>query len=149
MQLQADAGLKNTKNVITRLDTLVEQGFASIAIFNRKEFSFLADNETFNRLKLEVDANANPCLHNAVHKKLDFWLGEWDVYVAGNKTAESFITKSQGGCTLHEDYRTESGFYGEVLITLILKIHYTSKFGSTSLIVSSILLKKMQRMIYW
>lgn len=61
----------------------------------------------------QTDAEkAFPCRYDDKYKPLDFWLGEWDVYVNGQKTATSSITKSEGGCTLHEDYKTLTEFYG-------------------------------------
>lgn len=61
----------------------------------------------------QTDAEkAFPCRYGDEYKRLDFWLGEWDVYVKGKKTATSSITKSEGGCTLHEDYKTLAEFYG-------------------------------------
>ena len=53
-----------------------------------------------------------PCRYAEKYKPLDFWIGEWDVFVKDKKTATSSITKSEGGCTLHEDYKTLSEFYG-------------------------------------
>ena len=58
------------------------------------------------------DEKAFPCRYGDEFKKLDFWLGEWDVYVKDKKTATSSITKSEGDCTLHEDYKTLTKFYG-------------------------------------
>ncbi|MDF1696875.1 MAG: hypothetical protein P1U56_13620 [Saprospiraceae bacterium] len=58
------------------------------------------------------DQKAFPCRYGDEYKKLDFWLGEWDVYVKDKKTATSSITKSEGGCTLHEDYKTLTNFFG-------------------------------------
>ncbi len=58
------------------------------------------------------DEKTFPCLFAEQHKPLDFWIGEWDVSVKDKKTATSSITKSEGGCTLHEDYRTLSEYYG-------------------------------------
>ena len=58
------------------------------------------------------EEKAFPCRFGDEYKRLDFWLGEWDVYVKDKKTATSDITKSEGGCTLHEDYKTLGGFYG-------------------------------------
>ena len=112
MHLRAEAGLKNTDSLIKRLDSLTEQGFAAIQLFSQPEFGYLANNEDFLELKQKVDMSANPCKYGSQYKRLDFWLGAWDVYTNGNKSADSFITKSEGGCTLHEDYRTQSGFFG-------------------------------------
>lgn len=58
------------------------------------------------------DQKAFPCRYGDEYQKLDFWLGSWDVYVKDKMTATSEITKSEGGCTLHEDYKTLSGFFG-------------------------------------
>jgi len=58
------------------------------------------------------DEKAFPCRYGDEYKRLDFWLGEWDVFVKDKMTATSEITKSEGGCTLHEDYKTLNGFYG-------------------------------------
>lgn len=58
------------------------------------------------------DPKAFPCRYGDEYKKLDFWLGEWNVYVKDKKTATSSITKSEGGCTLHEDYKTLTKYYG-------------------------------------
>ncbi len=58
------------------------------------------------------DKKAFPCRYGEEYKPLDFWLGEWDVYVNDKKTGTSSITKSEGGCTLYEDYKTFKGFLG-------------------------------------
>jgi len=57
-------------------------------------------------------AKSFPCLQDEKYRRLDFWFGEWDVYVKGKKTATSKVTKSTGGCTLHEDYRTIGHYSG-------------------------------------
>ena len=58
------------------------------------------------------DAKSFPCRYGDEFKRLDFWLGEWDVFVKDAKIGTSHITKSEGGCTLYEDYKTNSGFFG-------------------------------------
>lgn len=58
------------------------------------------------------DAKAFPCRYGDEFKRLDFWLGEWDVYVKDKKIGTSSIAKSEGGCTLYEDYKTDKGFLG-------------------------------------
>ena len=110
--LIAEAGLQDRQAVLNRLTGLTEEGFAILQVFDRKEFSFLEQDQKFQGLVHKVEINANPCKYKSEHQRLDFWLGEWDVFVGGNKTAVSSITKSEGGCTLHEDYRTQSGFFG-------------------------------------
>lgn len=48
------------------------------------------------------------------HRAFDFWLGEWNVHVAGGKLAGSnSIRREIGGCVLHERYDTGRGYSGE------------------------------------
>ena len=111
--LRAYAGQKQTEKLIAFLDQLAGQGFAAQAFLkNTQEFAYLEDNVDYQKVKTKVDKNSYPCRYGAEYKKLDFWLGEWDVFVSGTKTADSKITKGLSGCTLHEDYRTSQGFYG-------------------------------------
>lgn len=65
-----------------------------------------------NMIAQTDEEKAFPCRYGEEYKRLDFWLGEWDVYVNDKKTANSIISKSEGGCTLHEDYKTQSEYYG-------------------------------------
>ncbi|MEM7573816.1 MAG: DUF6503 family protein [Bacteroidota bacterium] len=55
---------------------------------------------------------STPCVDNPLVQKLDFWLGDWEVYVADTLSAYSKITKAEGNCTLHEDYQTTRGYAG-------------------------------------
>ncbi|WP_299228704.1 hypothetical protein [uncultured Psychroserpens sp.] len=110
--LRMYAGQQKSELVLRQLNEMVSNGFNSMAVLKTEEFDYLNDNKEFENLRSKVDASANPCKYGAEYKKLDFWLGEWDVYVKGKKTADSYITKSEGGCTLHEDYRTLGGYFG-------------------------------------
>ncbi|MEL6141496.1 MAG: DUF6503 family protein [Bacteroidota bacterium] len=56
-----------------------------------------------------------PCFEDEKYSPLDFWLGEWDVYYNDQLIATSSITKSEGGCTLHENYVTARGYTGRSL----------------------------------
>ena len=73
---------------------------------------FIFTSITTTAISQTADEKAFPCRYGEQYKPLDFWLGEWDVYVNDKKTATSSITKSEGGCTLHEDYKTLSNYYG-------------------------------------
>jgi hypothetical protein len=73
---------------------------------------FLLMTMSSNIIAQTDNQKAFPCRYGDEYKKLDFWLGEWDVFVNGAKTATSSITKSEGGCTLHEDYKTLNSYFG-------------------------------------
>ena len=54
-----------------------------------------------------------PCAA-AAHKQFDFWLGEWEVHgVKGKLAGHNKIEKNHGGCVLHEQYHTPTGYTGE------------------------------------
>ncbi len=110
--LKAYAGQQKTDLVLQHLEKMVGNGFAVVSVLNSDEFAYLENQETFATLKEAVDKNANPCKYGEQYQRLDFWIGEWDVFVNTTKIADSKITKSVGACSLHEDYQTLSGFSG-------------------------------------
>jgi len=110
--LRSYAGQKKSTTVISLLQNLADGGFQAFTVLDESEFHYLKNNSTFAKLKIQVDKNAYPCKYGAEYQRLDFWLGEWDVYVNDVKTASSVISKSEGGCTLHENYKTVNGFLG-------------------------------------
>ncbi len=110
--LRVYAGQKQTDTFLKLLNNLANGGFSAQAFLNNKMFSYLSDNEDYRKIKNKILKNAYPCKYDERHKKLDFWVGEWDVFMNDTKLANSKITKDKSGCTVHEDYRTLRGFYG-------------------------------------
>jgi ketosteroid isomerase-like protein len=110
--MRAFAGQKKTKEALVELTALANNGFRGIGFLSLPEFEYLSDNEEYQSLKNVVMENGSPCLYGKVPQKLDFWVGDWDVMVNGAKFADSWITKSEGGCTLYENYQTLRGFLG-------------------------------------
>ncbi len=56
-----------------------------------------------------------PC-DSPEHRQFDFWLGEWQVFRPGGILAgTNRIEMDYGGCVIHENYSTESGYRGESL----------------------------------
>ena len=55
-----------------------------------------------------------PCTSDK-HRAFDFWLGEWAVTVPSRDDwqADSTITSANNGCSIHESYRTPSGYTGK------------------------------------
>ena len=60
-----------------------------------------------------MKANVYPCLGDENYRHFDFWLGEWEVFVNGNKVGENSITMAVGGCAIHESYTTENNYSGQ------------------------------------
>lgn len=50
------------------------------------------------------------------HRQFDFWLGDWEVVTGDGKVAgTNRIERAQGGCVVHEHYRTPRGYEGQSL----------------------------------
>ncbi|MEO1033542.1 MAG: hypothetical protein AAFX55_19300 [Bacteroidota bacterium] len=70
-----------------------------------KAFDGLKEHGRFKTIKKSIYKQANPCRFDDNYKKFDFWIGEWDVYVQGQKVAESSITHTNGACGILENWR--------------------------------------------
>ena len=62
-------------------------------------------------------AQKPPTCASDEHRAFDFWLGEWEVRARGKEQphANSYITKNNNGCSIHERYQTTSGYTGNSL----------------------------------
>lgn len=58
---------------------------------------------------------AAPCRDSAMHRALDFWLGDWEVQAQGRTIGESRIEGASDGCAVLETFRARDGFTGRSL----------------------------------
>jgi hypothetical protein len=56
-----------------------------------------------------------PCERDDAFNKLDFWLGEWDVFVGDQKVGTNRIEKILSGCAVMEHWTAASGSQGKSL----------------------------------
>lgn len=61
------------------------------------------------------DNTPKRCTDLPVYKLLDFWVGEWDVYVADEKVGTNKIEKILAGCAVLEHWIDSDGNKGESL----------------------------------
>jgi hypothetical protein len=54
-----------------------------------------------------------PSCGSTENHQFDFWLGEWDVQVGGQKIAQSSITSLMGGCIVLEHWKPFGGGEGK------------------------------------
>ena len=58
-------------------------------------------------------AEAPPCKADARHGQFDFWVGQWDVFLAhGRKAGSNTISKTESGCLLMEHWSGAGGSTG-------------------------------------
>lgn len=105
---------ENSDKLYSSLEEAAEQGLFTFARLEQDaEFDNYRDSEQFQAILKKVELNAYPCLSNPVSRHFDFWIGEWDVFVNGNKVGENYITRAKGGCAIHENYITTRNYAGQ------------------------------------
>ena len=96
------------------LDELAKTGFGGVNILNADDglLSLRAD----PRWKAAMDTmqkNAHPCLSGPEFRQFDYWLGEWDVEIGGQKLAKSSIQLILDDCVVFENYTGQGGYSGK------------------------------------
>lgn len=99
---------------IAVLNGLAQGGFTAVnAIVGDAELNTLAGVPDYDALVASMSAQAFPCEHNEKFREFDFWIGEWDVHVAGGALAgHNLITSEQRGCYLQEKWTSSTGGTG-------------------------------------
>ncbi len=69
----------------------------------------------FKDMLLLVDKKRKPCMYSKAARQFDFWIGDWDVFVNGNKVGENLVEMELDGCTLVENWRNSVGGTGKSL----------------------------------
>ncbi len=55
---------------------------------------------------------AGGCSGRVANHRLDFWLGDWEVYAGGAFDGTNHITSILGGCAVQEEWTDSTGFQG-------------------------------------
>ena len=96
------------------LNEAVKRGFSNFKLLeSEKEWADSRESNTFLEVIQLTKENAFPCLTDSVRRHFDFWIGDWDVLVNGQKVGENIITLAEGGCAIHESYTTAGIFSGQ------------------------------------
>lgn len=107
--------LANIKDgAVAELRTLSASGFTAVGLFTSDQIlGTLAGHEGFDALVREMEIQAYPCEHDEAFAEFDFWIGEWDVHVAGGALAgNNSIRREERGCVLLEKWTSASGGSG-------------------------------------
>ena len=112
----AKAWIKNgsIEEMYNSLESAAEEGLITYSRLTLdEEFEAVRASDRFQKIIHKVELNAYPCLSDEKARHFDFWIGEWDVYVGTQKVGENSITRSQGGCAIHENYVTTRNYAGQ------------------------------------
>lgn len=127
----------NKPELISSLNDGATNGLAAFsAIKAEPAFASFMNDSQFQNVLQKIEINAYPCLSSENYRHFDFWLGEWDVYVGGNKVGENSITLATGGCAIHESYTTAGNYAGQSInyydpIDKLWHQHWVGSSGDT------------------
>jgi hypothetical protein len=68
---------------------------------------------------VEAQQSAAGCASHAAFARLDFWVGEWDVFVGTQKDGDNVITKIESGCAITENWSAQGGGTGRSLFYVV------------------------------
>ena len=88
------------------LQAAADLGMFRYNLLEGPEFSKVHKNKRFLSIKEKMKSNAFPCKSDKNSNRFGFWVGDWDVYVNGQKIAQSKISYTHGNCAVLEDYKT-------------------------------------------
>lgn len=95
----------DNENALNELMALDSTQVAFTNQLSDSVFDNIRTRAVFKKIENNMYKRANPCKFNDKYRKFDFWIGEWDVYVNGQKIAESSITNTNGNCGILENWR--------------------------------------------
>ena len=99
---------------VGQLQSIASSGFTAVHFITGDPLlGTLEGHAGYDAVVGEMSVKAFPCEHDALFSEFDFWVGAWDVHVAGGGFAGSnVIEKSQHGCVLTENWNSASGGTG-------------------------------------
>jgi tetratricopeptide (TPR) repeat protein len=101
------------ENALKALDAAVTLGFANEQLVTSDEnFKAFAADPDYQKLLLRI---RRPCEADPAYHALDFWLGHWEVFSAGEKDGTNFIEKTLNGCAVIENWVDVNGHEGKSL----------------------------------
>jgi tetratricopeptide (TPR) repeat protein len=90
------------------LQLALQSGYSNVSeLENHADFATLRSTQDFKKIVEQANSNAFPCLSDKKAREFDFWVGEWDVYLAGTTqvVGESKIEIASGGCMILENWK--------------------------------------------
>lgn len=107
---------------VAELQALASSGFTAVNFITGDPLlATLEGRAAYDALVATMSIQAFPCEHDELFSAFDFWVGEWDVHVAGGALAGSnVIERAQRGCVLIENWSSATGGTG-------MSINYVDK----------------------
>jgi tetratricopeptide (TPR) repeat protein len=111
---RASAGLNENEKALGYLNEAVRRNATYPNLLSDPLFDRLKTNPEFTAAEEKLRRQSTPCLYEDQYKEFDFFVGVWDVYVGegfNNKVGVDSVLKSEGGCSIHENFSWPSAEY--------------------------------------
>jgi hypothetical protein len=96
------------------LERLAKNGFGAVNMLNADDDLVpLRSDPRWKAALVEMDRNAHPCRFSPEFRQFDYWLGEWDVEIGGQKLAKSSVQLILDDCVIFENYTDSRGYAGK------------------------------------
>lgn len=79
------------------------------------DFENIRGDARFKKMTEIVEQKTKPCMFSPEARQFDFWIGDWEVFVGGNKVGENLVELEMKGCTLVENWKNTGGGLGKSL----------------------------------
>jgi len=101
-------------SAVQELQDIVTGGFTSVGLITSDPLlGTLTGYAAYDALIADLSIKAFPCEHDASFSAFDFWVGEWDVHIAGGALAgKNRIERAERGCVLTENWTSTGGGTG-------------------------------------
>ena len=99
---------------VQQLEGIAASGFTGVSLITGDPLlRTLAGHEDYDALIADLSIKAYLCEHDPSFSAFDFWIGEWDVHVAGGALAgRNRIERSERGCVITENWTSAGGGTG-------------------------------------
>ena len=109
---RAYARIGEKEKALVELKNAADNGFSQPDLLNaEKDLLSLREDPRYDEAVATAARNQHPCSAAKEHRQLDYWLGEWDVEVNGQRTARSSIQLILDDCVVYENFWTLNGGY--------------------------------------
>lgn len=112
--VRAYAQLGQKDKAFTILDQMAKNGFGPPDVFYAQDDVIpLRSDPRWKPIAEQMTKNAHPCKLAPEYRQFDYWLGEWDVEIGGQKLASSSIQLILDECVIFENYTDSRGYAGK------------------------------------
>lgn len=102
------------EKALALLEQTANNGFGSVAALNAQDDLIpVRTDPRWKKVVEIVERNAHPCAAAPEYRQFDYWLGEWDVEIGGQKQARSSIQLILDECVIFENYADFRGYDGK------------------------------------